>query len=145
MNWGNKILIVFILFGSMISYMVYRCMKTPVNLVSEQYYKDELAYQNVIDGTRMANTLSSAVKLSHVDGAIRISLPAEMNGRTVKGTIIFYCPSNSGLDRSLPLRMDEKGQQEIVPGAVPNGHFVVKLSWESSGVQYFNEQPFVIQ
>ena len=70
MNWGNKILVVFVAFGSMISYMVYRCVKTPVNLVSEQYYKDELAYQNVIDGTKRANALSGKLELAQEDNGI---------------------------------------------------------------------------
>lgn len=145
MNWGNKILVVFIAFGSMISYMVYRCMRTPVNLVSEQYYKDELAYQNVIDGTRQANALSYKVGLVTVNGTIRVNLPPEMRNRAVKGTIIFYCPSDARRDRSIRLRADAAGQQDIEHGIVPAGHYTVKLSWESEGVRYFNEQSFINQ
>ncbi len=37
------------------SYMIYRCMNVPVNLVSKAYYKDEIAYQEVIDAKK--NTL----------------------------------------------------------------------------------------
>ena len=46
-----------------------RCMQTPVDLVSEHYYKDELAYQQVIDGTRKANALSGKVGLTLTRGA----------------------------------------------------------------------------
>lgn len=145
MNWGNKLLLVFALFGGMISYMVYRCMQTPVDLVSNQYYKEELAYQKVIDGTRRANALSAKVSLAQVGGLVLVNLPAEMNGKVAKGTIVFYCPNDAGRDRSFVLNVDGDGRQELAKGAVPNGHYTVKVSWESAGVGYFEEQSFVIQ
>ena len=145
MNWGNKILVVFIAFGSMISFMVYRCMKTPVNLVSEQYYKDELAYQQVIDGTRQANALSGQLVLALAGSVIHVHLPVEMRGKTIKGKIFFYCPADITRDRSIPLQMDAAGQQEIRQGVVSNGHYTVKVSWESGGLNYYMQQPFTIQ
>jgi hypothetical protein len=145
MTWGNKILIVFIAFGSMISYMVYRCMKTPVNLVSEQYYKDELAYQDVIDGTRRANALSSGVELAETGTGIRVQLPREMLGKVVTGTIFFYCPADVARDRQVDIRMDGTGVQEIARGVVPAGHYTVKVSWKTVGLNYFSQEPFVIQ
>ena len=145
MNWGNKLILVFIVFGGMISYMVYRCMQTPVNLVSEQYYKDELAYQQVIDGTKLANALSGKVELALVPAGIRVGLPQEMRGRPVKGMIFFYCPSDVTRDRRIPLGMGTTGEQEIGKGVVSSGHYMVKVSWETGGVNYFMEQPFVIQ
>jgi hypothetical protein len=145
MNWGNKLLLVFVVFGGMISYMVYRCMQTPVDLVSSQYYKDELAYQKIIDGTRQANSLSARLSLEEVDGVVRLILPVEMKGKAVKGSIVFYCPNDAARDRSIPLDPDGSGRQEMVKGAVPKGYYTVKVSWESGGVDYFTEQPFVIQ
>jgi nitrogen fixation protein FixH len=129
----------------MISYMVYRCMKTPVNLVSEQYYKDELAYQDVIDGTKQANALSSRVELGEAGGAVRVRLPREMQGKAVTGTIFFYCPSDVARDRHVDLRMDGTGLQEIARGVVLNGHYTVKVSWKTAGVNYYTQEPFVVQ
>lgn len=145
MNWGNRLILVFIVFGTMIGYMVYRCIETPVNLVSEQYYKDELAYQKVIDGTKQANALSGKLSLAQTAGAIRVMLPTDMRGKAIKGTIVFYCPSDVARDRHVPLQVDEEAAQEIRQGLVPHGHYTVKVSWESGGVNYFAEQPFIIQ
>ena len=144
MNWGNRLILVFILFGGMISYMVYRCMSTPVNLVSDRYYKDELAYQQVIDGTKQANALAGKVQLALAPAGIRIDLPREMRGKTVKGAIFFYCPSDASSDRHFLLGTDSTGEQQIGRGMIPNGHYTVKVSWETGGVNYFMEQPFVI-
>jgi hypothetical protein len=145
MSWGNRILWVFIAFAGMISFMVYRCMQTPVNLVSDHYYKDELAYQDVIDGTRHANALTGKVEFLKGTDGIAVQLPLEMQAHIIKGTIFFYCPSDAGRDRRVPLNVDAGGRQAITAGLLLSGHYTVKLSWETDGVRYFNEQSITIQ
>jgi len=49
MNWGNKLVLVFIVFGAFIGYLVYQAVNTKYDLVSKDYYKDELRYQEKID------------------------------------------------------------------------------------------------
>jgi len=144
MNWGNKLLLVFAVFGCMIGYMVYRCMQTPVDLVNKEYYRDELAYQKVIDGSHRANALSGRLRLQQVPGTISLQLPEEMKARSVKGTIVFYCPSDVTRDRHWPLQVDADARQEISSRAVLPGHYTVKVQWESGGIQYFIEQPLTV-
>lgn len=145
MNWGNKLLLVFAVFGGMISYMVYRCMETPVDLVNKEYYKDELVYQQVIDGTRKANALSGKVKLQQETATISLQFPVEMKSGEVRGTVSFYCPSDKAKDRQLPLRVDAGARQEMATRYFSPGHYTVKISWENKGVTYFTEEPFIIQ
>jgi nitrogen fixation protein FixH len=140
MNWGNKLIVVFIIFGGMISYMVYRCMKTPVDLVSANYYKEELAYQEVIDGTKAAGTLSSRPSLVCVADGVELQMPAEMKGQRVEGTVVFYCPSDQKRDRRVELRPDGEGRQLIEGRLVLSGNYKVKVSWRSSGKGYYSEQ-----
>ena len=145
MNWGNKLILVFVIFGSGISYMVYRCMRTPVDLVSGEYYKDELAYQDVIDGTRHADALTGRVQLIQVDGGVCLRMPAEMRDKKIKGTIQFYCPYDGDRDRHIPIQANAEGEQDIRKGTVPPGRYTVKTSWESGGTGYYNEQSFIIR
>jgi len=141
MNWGNKLLLVFVVFGGGISYMVYRCMQTPVDLVSEHYYKDELAYQQVIDGKRQASRLSAGVSLELTAEGVRVLLPAEMKGRQVKGSIQFYCASNAGSDRVFALT---DFIRDIPIGELRPGRYTVKVSWEAEHLGYFSEQNFIV-
>lgn len=144
MNWGNKLLLVFIVFGGGISYMVYRCMQIPVDLVSEHYYKDELAYQQVIDGTRKANALSGRVGLTLTSSGLRIQLPPEMHDRQVRGNIEFYCPSDASRDRNLPLSIERGGSEDLAVADLRPGHYTVKVAWSAGGVGYFSELPFIV-
>jgi hypothetical protein len=149
MNWGNKLLLVFAAFGGMISYMVYRCMQTPVDLVNKEYYRDELVYQEVIDGSKKANALSGKLKLRQEAGIISLQLPEEMKntGTGLKGNIFFYCPSDVTKDRHIILQPDSAARQEITTGdkALLPGHYTVKVQWENKGIRYFTEQPFLVQ
>lgn len=145
MNWGNRILLVFIVFGTGISYMVYRCMRTPVDLVSTEYYKDELAYQQVIDGTRKADALTGKIQLMATAGGIRLRLPAEMRDRPIKGAIQFYCPYDQTRDRKIPLHTDAEGTQDIPQGEVMPGNYTVKINWEAGGAGYYHEQSLILR
>ncbi|HLZ89362.1 MAG TPA: FixH family protein [Puia sp.] len=144
MNWGNKLLLVFVVFGGGISYMVFRCMQTPVDLVSKDYYRDELSYQQVIDGASKANALSEDIRIGNTPTGIRLELPAEMKHRSVTGSIRFYCAADAGRDREITLDPDGEGGQDIPRSALIPGRYTVSISWRSAGVGYFSQQPYVI-
>jgi FixH len=144
MNWGYKLLVVFIAFGSLMSYMVYRCVNSPVDLVDNEYYKDELVYQDVIDGAKNANALSSRVKLLQDSAFITIQFPEEMKNTNVNGTVLFYCPADGGRDKKLPLDVSPSGLQRIRAKAILPGNYTVKIQWESRRNHYYSEEPFII-
>jgi len=143
-SWGNTLLLVFAAFGGMISFMVYRCMQTPVDLVAKEYYKDELTYQQVIDARQKALALSTGVTLRQAAEAITVTLPEEMRNTGVKGSIQFYCPSDAGRDRRFALQPDTTASQYIAAGIIKPGRYTVRIQWESNGVRYFEEKPFVV-
>ena len=145
MNWGNKLVIVFLAFGTLMIYMVTRCIQTPVNLVTKEYYKDELAYQEVIDGTNKANKLSSQVSISQYAEYITLQLPQEMNNKSLTGNVWFYCPASSKKDKRFILKVDNQGLQRISKDAFMPGRYTVKFRWENGEDAYYSEQSLNIQ
>jgi hypothetical protein len=144
MNWGNKLLLVFAVFAGGISFLVYRCMRTPVDLVSNEYYQDELAYQAIIDGTNHANALSTKVVVGQDDRGIFLKLPREMQNKPVTGTILFYCASEAARDRRLNLRPNADARQDLSYDKIEPAHYLVKVQWQSEGKDYYSEQPVEI-
>ncbi len=142
MNWGNRLLLVFAVFASLMMYMVYQCMHTSVNLVSKEYYKDEIAYQTVIDGSNNANALATSTTIVQNQHSVQIQLPKEMSGKLVNGTVFFYCPSNSENDQHFALQTNEQGMQEIDKNKLKKGNYTVKIDWVGEGHHYYSEQPF---
>lgn len=102
MNWGNKLLLTFIVFGAGMTYLVYRSVSTNYELVEKDYYNQELRYQQVIDGTNLANQLSSSVKIEQTDSGISLKLPHEMKNKEISGEILFYCAYDQKKIKNLP-------------------------------------------
>ena len=74
-NWGTGIVIAFGLFMTFILFFVFKVQtdnKYDNELYVEEYYKEELAYQEVIDGTNKANQLSAAVSIQQVEDQLII-------------------------------------------------------------------------
>ncbi|MBN8852017.1 MAG: hypothetical protein BGO55_26295 [Sphingobacteriales bacterium 50-39] len=145
LNWGTLLILVFLAFGGMISYMVYRCMQTPVDLVATEYYKDELSYQQVIDARQRADSLSGKVDIRQDGAGLTLYMPKEMEHEALTGSIQLYCPSDAGKDRRFALHVDDAGRQNIGMDQVRPGRYTVRVQWQGRGEQYYVEEPFTIQ
>jgi len=132
MNWGNRLLLVFIVFGLGMGYLVYRSMNTNYELVESDYYKQELRYQNIIDEHNQANALSAPVTVLQKDGAVVLQFPEEVKSQELTGEVYFYCAYDSKKDKRLALKPDNKGQQLIAAGEKVVG-FPFEGYWQDLG------------
>lgn len=140
MSWGNRILLVIIVFVVLMGYLVYNSVNTRYELVSNEYYKDELNFQQVIDGSKKAQELSSPASLTNSTDLVTLQLPAEMKGLNVKGDLHFYCPTDQTKDVRFPLSIDTSAKQVIGLDKILPGNYQVKISWEANGTFYYAEQ-----
>ncbi|HEY6502806.1 MAG TPA: FixH family protein [Chitinophagaceae bacterium] len=144
MNWGNKLLITFLVFGAGMSYLVYRAVTTNFELVDKEYYKNELRYQEVIDGVNRANTLSDVVRLTQTGEGLVLQLPAEMKEQVIAGTVHFYCDYDAGKDKKFSLHTDTDGKQVLDNRQLASGNYTVKISWNAGDKKYYTEKPVTI-
>ena len=144
MNWGNKLLLTFIVFGAGMTYLVYRSVNTNYELVEKDYYKSELRYQQVIDGTNRVNQLSSAVKIEQTDAGITLELPDEMKEKNISGEILFYCAYDKEKDKKFSLQPKNDGIQVFEPTAISPGNYTVKINWSCEGKNYFSEKSLTV-
>ena len=140
LNWGHKLMLVFLVFVGMMSYLVYRCVKTNYDLVSKEYYKEELSYQQVIDGASRANQLGNKTGITQRGSEIVLQLPNEMKNTSVKGTAWFYYAPDAKRDRQIALDPNAAGEQSINSSQFIPGSYTVKIRWESRGQQYYSEE-----
>jgi FixH len=144
MNWGNKLLITFLVFGGGILWLVYRSMNAKFELVEKDYYKSELRYQDVIDASNHANALATSVKIEQANGRVLLQLPEEMKGQRITGTVLFYCDYNSDQDRKFSLNVDANADQVFEKGALLPGNYLVKISWNANKTNYYTEKLMTI-
>jgi hypothetical protein len=139
MSWGNKLLIVFIAFAALIGTLVYKAVNTRFDLVTNDYYKDELHYQDQIDGIQNANALSD-VTIFQDESTISVALPKEMKGKSVEGTAWFYCKTDAQRDRKFPLHLNEEAQQLIEKNKLLKNVYTLKLQWKADNKNYYIEK-----
>ncbi len=144
MNWGNKILLTFIVFGAGMFYLVYRSLSTNYELVEKDYYKSELRYQEVIDGSNRVNQLSSPVNIEQTANGISLELPTEMKNKTISGDIWFYCSYDAKKDKIFPLAITTEGKQLFPLSAILPGSYTVKINWYNEGINYFSEKNLTV-
>ena len=143
-NWGTKLMLVFSFFASAMILLVIMSMRQKVQMVAKDYYKDELRYQQVIDATSLANTLSAKVEITKEDGFIIVQVPHEMNGVVINGKLLFYCASESAKDQQIKLQTDVSGKQAISSSQFKPGNYTVKIEWQFNGKQYYAERPLTL-
>lgn len=144
MNWGNKLLLVFFVFAAGMFYLVYRSMHVNYELVSKEYYKDELRYQDVIDARNLANTLSSKITVDLENDIILVRMPVEMKNQKVTGQIWFYCAADEKKDRHIALQLNADAEQKIRRETLLPGTYVMKFDWGSHNKHYYSEEPLTI-
>src|SRR5690606_7444143 len=98
-NWGLKITGVYLGFVAIILTLVIGSMRQDFDLVSEDYYAQELAYQNVLDAGKNQNGLSAPAKIHANEAALTVDFPAEFRGKSITGNIHLYSPVNSSWDK----------------------------------------------
>ena len=94
LNWGTGVVIAFILFISFIMYFVI-AMNTDKNLdhdlVNDNYYKQELEYQNDINKEKKSKELDSKITWKKTPEGMLISFPSELDFSNIKGKVFLFC------------------------------------------------------
>jgi FixH protein len=144
-TWGHKLIFVFILFGTMMAYMVFRSFGTKVDLVSKEYYNDELAYQQLIDGATSVNTKGLPLKIVINGRTVTVSLPAELPSRPMTGTAWFYCVSDSEKDMKIPLMADVTKSGQLGRVQLQKGYYIAKVRWSGGQDSFYLEEKLNIR
>ena len=118
-----------------------------MDLVTRDYYGEQLRYQQQIDRSQRANALETPVRLDYdrKSGLITIIFPAEMDPLAVEGEIHFFRPSDASLDRHIPLHLSPEHRQVIPVHNLAKGYWKVKLTWKVNGVEYYHEEAVMIE
>jgi nitrogen fixation protein FixH len=144
-NWGTGIVIGMILFIGFILFFVIKMStdkKYSHDLVTEEYYKREMMYQQEIDAEENLNSLSSIIEGKRVAQGWLLSFPKEIIPSKVKGTVFLYRPSNKQLDFDLPIVLTSSNL--LIPDeSLLDGRWNITMDWEYEGKKYLYKKSIV--
>lgn len=141
MSWGIKIILSFAIFATGILIMVIISMSKNVDLVSDNYYEQEIKYQDQIDVLRNSADLDKNISLNYSDNLIL--LKAE-HPKKLQGEIHFYRTSNAAKDFVVPFDTDLNGEQKVSASNLEKGLWKVKLNLNDGKEKFFVEKSIFI-
>ncbi|MCE2496431.1 MAG: FixH family protein [Flavobacteriales bacterium] len=139
-NWGWNIVVVLGLFMTMIVIMVVKSVNTKVDLVAQDYYADEIAYQEQIDKEANAKALQGHFSWKNTEAGLIIEFPADLDAEHFTGTVKLYRPSDEKLDREFTFEGLRDHQFLIQAENLVTGKWEVQVDGTANGVAYYFEQ-----
>lgn len=140
MNWGHKILFSFIAFTMFLGVLVYKSFQSKVNLVSQDYYKQEIVFQDQINKIENELALEKSVGIVHNSrlNELLIIFPRELEVKSASLTL--YRPSDASMDRSWDLQLDQENADKISTESLSGGLWQVQVEWSDQSTSYYKEQ-----
>jgi hypothetical protein len=137
-SWPTGIIIAIIVFVVFILSFVFKVTFMEAydhHLVSEEYYKDELNYQQEIDKLNNAALLKEDVTLKKVDNGLLISFPSQFEPTQISGLISFKRMSNEKIDFQIPINL-KSNKYLLNDDNLVAGRWDVKIEWKINNITY---------
>lgn len=136
LSWGWNVGLLYTVFAAMIVALVVASSRQQIDLVSADYYKDELAYQQVLDAGRNQAALAGAIAV-HADGQnVVVDFPAEFATLVKTGEIHFYAPANRHWDYTAPLHTGNNSIA-VSRAKLRKTNYTIRIPYEVGGRNYY--------
>ncbi len=145
-HWPIVISIIYISFMSVFIGIVIFSTFNKVDLVTEDYYEQEIKYQQQIDRISRTNSLSVPVNWYYDKNKrqIKIQFPEEINFKDVEGNILFFRPSDAKQDKVIALRLSSENSQTISTQHLVPGLWKLKIFWQVMQTEFYTEGTLII-
>ncbi|MDX5422490.1 MAG: FixH family protein [Hymenobacteraceae bacterium] len=144
--WPYAIIAAIVLFMGYIIYFVIKAMNQDVDLVSKDYYEQEIRYQEHID--KVGRTVAAgdvALNYNAEAQTILLQLPESLKGQTITGNITFFRPSDDRLDQEVPLQLGRDLSQLIETGDLTKCLWKVRVNFSANNETYYTEETIQIK
>ena len=143
MNFGVKITILYLSFVALILTMVFMCFGQDVELVSSDYYSQEIKFQDKINAINNEKKLEESIQHSINNEKIVLTIDSVLLSKDFEGTINFFRPSDSSKDFKLKMKF-ANNEQVVSCKKLVHGAYKLQLSWISNKTNYFKEEVIFI-
>lgn len=139
LSWGYIITSGYLIFVTGIVFLVYKASSQKFDLVTKDYYEQELKYQNIIDQSANTAKLSAPLLVTRGDGELQIAFPPEMKNKLKMIDFYLYYPADVKKDFRKSIETKDNELKQPLPAAM-KGMYELKLSWEVEGTKYYFEK-----
>jgi nitrogen fixation protein FixH len=145
LHWGTGLAVVFVIFAIGILIMVRTAMNRDVELVSDDYYQQELRHEDQIQSQKRSNDLSDQPIIGVSRTWVAVRLPTIFSDDSTSGTLTFYRPADRHKDFIVALKLDSTNTQFVPTTFLKKGLWRLKVRWAHHLRDYYHEEAIVIQ
>jgi hypothetical protein len=146
-HWPVGIVIIYSSFSlALVAFLIYSRYQQ-VDLVTEDYYDQEIKYQQQINRIDRTRSLSEPVNwiFEKKKKSLMIKFPADFDPGQVRGNILFFRPSDAKQDKLVALNLSSEGTQFINTKNLLPGFWKIKISWHVEKNEYYEEGILVVE
>ena len=137
-SWAHGVALALGLFIAFILFMVFGFTygQQTSELVSDDYYGDELVYQEVIDAKNNAEKLGVIPKYQELAEGMKISFPAEVAPEDKHVKFELFRTDDANLDVKKEVDLDAKNEILIPKQVISKGSYTLKIKWSKAKIPY---------
>ena len=137
-DWGHGVALALGLFIAFILFMVFGFTHGQQNseLVSDDYYGDELVYQEVIDAKNNADNLAEIPKYQELAQGMKISFPGEIVPEDKHVKFELFRTDDANLDVKKEVDLDANNEILIPKQVISKGSYTLKIKWSQNKKPY---------
>lgn len=107
------------------------------DLVDENYYAREIAYQDIIDRKANASALPERLEWKQDENGLLLIFP-QTEGKA-EGIIEMLRPSGKDADRIFTIALNSDNAQFLNSAELIPGKYHYRVTWSAAGTEYFEE------
>lgn len=145
MNWGHKIAIVIVIFLVGMVSMVYFALQQTNEMIDDQYYQKEMAYQQVIDAQQNLQDISDDNLVSQTMYEMVFTLPTGTYEKLEKGNIELIRNDSKSKDVQLAIVPNGSNRRVIAKSTLSKGIYKARIRWTSDKKEFYKEESVYVQ
>lgn len=137
-SWGHGVVIALFAFIVFILSMLFLFPNGQKNseMVTDNYYEEELQYQDVIDAKKRADDLEERPTYSQNPAGIKIVFPKDYNNSNTTVKFVLNRTDDQNLDIKKSEQLDAD-QSILIPAKVLKvGNYTLRLTWITNKTEY---------
>lgn len=137
-NWGHGIILAL---GSFILFILFMIFIFPngmqnAEVISENYYEDELVYQDVIDAKKNADLLIAKPVYEQNTHGITVTFPLEIKPNDGKVNFVLFRTNDANLDVKKDVELSANHSFTIPAKILAVGSYTLKVKWTTDKKHY---------
>lgn len=137
-TWAHGIIVAMLAFVIFILGMIFYFTQNWQNaeMVSDNYYEEELNYQQIIDAKNRADALPEQPRYEQTSQGVKLLFPKSFSNANATYHFDLYRTDDKNLDIKKDFQLEADNTFTIPNEVLVPGHYTLKLHWKQGGQDY---------